>query len=404
MQRKLSPQRLILLQVITIFISLTFSLLLAEVVLRIRVWFNENKITSNVDYPSEFSPQRHHRLIPNAQYRHKELEYDYLWANNSLGMRDRPRSAQKAPNNFRILFFGDSMVQGYGVPLEQSMVYLLEDSINQPPRSQQIEILNAGIFGYSPFLEYLYLKEITPKVSPDLVMVGLFVGNDIGDDYFYIKESQKLANGEFIFREQNWPWDYRNEVLKKYQNSSKNQSEHPQNSLIDTIWRKFFMRSQIVKEIIQIKKQRKSLENAEQDLQERNNILAKYKDDIRVSLGLVNHPVGDKSKRLEYWQNTLLYLSKIYEYLKEKQIPMILVVIPDADEKTHQFNEPYEIASQFAKSKGIPTIELLPKMRQYSSTEILFPIDGHWNKLGNQIATQIIDQELRQLNLIPPIP
>lgn len=403
MQPRFSGQRLILLQIITIFISLTLSLFLAEVVLRLRVWFNENKIISNVDYPSEFSPQRHHRLIPEAQYRHKESEYDYLWANNSLGMRDRPRSIQVSPNNFRILFLGDSMVQGYGVPLEQSMVYLLEDSINQPPRSQHIEILNAGIFGYSPFLEYLYLKEIVPKVSPNLVMVGLFVGNDIGDDYFYIEQAQKSPNGEFIFTQEKWPWDYRNEILKKYQASSENPSGFPENSFINKIWQKLFMRSQIVKEIIQLKKQRKSSENAQKNLQERNNILAKYKSDIRVNLGLVNHPIADKQKRMEYWQNTLFYLNKIHEYLREKQIPMILVVIPDADEKTHRFNEPYEIASQFAQSKDIPIIELLPKMRQYSSTEILFPIDGHWNKLGNEIATQIIDQELRQLNLIPPL-
>jgi hypothetical protein len=105
-------------------------------------------------------------------------------------MRDHERSPNKEPRSFRILFLGDSFVQGWGVTLDQTMAALLEDSLNKPEREKTVEVLNAGVFGYSPFLEYLYLKELMPSIEPDLVIVGFYIGNDVGDDYFYTHQAR----------------------------------------------------------------------------------------------------------------------------------------------------------------------------------------------------------------------
>ena len=92
----------------------------------------------------EFCPSRHHCLKPNGHYRHTGYEFDYEWNNNSLGMRDREHRMRKDPGLLRMLFLGDSFVQGHGVRLEDTVVARLE------ARMGSVEIFNAGVFGYSP--------------------------------------------------------------------------------------------------------------------------------------------------------------------------------------------------------------------------------------------------------------
>src|ERR1700757_1446958 len=205
------------LNLIILVVSLITSLLFVEMILRVRDWYYPAQAgyqQSDEREPYEFSTTRHHRLIPNARYRHKGLEFDYIWTNNSLGMRDRERSPNKEPGSFRILFLGDSFVQGHGVPLEQTMPALLETSLNKPEREKTVEVLNAGVFGYGPFLEYLYLKELMPSIKPDLVIVGFFIGNDVGDDYFYTHQARvNKVDGSVFFEDQKFPWSYRDEIL-----------------------------------------------------------------------------------------------------------------------------------------------------------------------------------------------
>jgi len=154
----------------------------------------------------EFCASRHHRLLPNGRFRHTSYEYDYIWANNSLGMRDRERPRQKPQEAFRILILGDSMIQARGVTLEDAMVTRLEGLLNHSTRTKAVEVLNGGVFGYSPMLEYLYLREIIDPLQPDLVVVGFFLQNDVGEDYFYTQTAHSSTDGEVLsFDDREWP-------------------------------------------------------------------------------------------------------------------------------------------------------------------------------------------------------
>lgn len=75
------------------------------------------------------------------------------------------------------------------------MVALLEDSLNKPEREKTVAVLNGGVFSYDP-------------------IVGCYIGDDAGDDYFYIQEAQiSSINGSVFFEDQKWPWSYRDEVV-----------------------------------------------------------------------------------------------------------------------------------------------------------------------------------------------
>jgi hypothetical protein len=393
-------KRLWFLNSILLIVSLSTSLLFVELILRTRDWYHvarggfQQQLEANEPY--EFSTTRHHRLVGNARYRHKELEYDYIWANNSLGMRDRERSPHKEPGSFRILFLGDSFVQGLGVPLEQTMAALLETSLNKPELEKRVEVLNGGVFGYSPFLEYLYLKELMPSIEPDLVIIGFFLGNDVGDDYFYTKQARvNKADGSVFFEDHQWPWSYRDEVL----DSTANTGVHDR--FLSLIWnfiKPWLFKSHLVLAIKQLGTQLEYRKRNEREI----NLVQDRRDDIRINLGLVNYPVLDRGRRLEYWKLSWGYLADIRHLCNVHGIPMLLVVIPVLDAEVNQFKEPYEVLDEIARDLSIPVIQLLPEFQKWPQERLEYKIDRHWNSEGNRLAATILDRELRKQNLLPP--
>ncbi len=74
----------------------------------------------------------------------------------------------------RILVIGDSFAWGYGVEETQRFSQLLETSMG-------VEVINAGVSGYSTDQELLWLKGEGIKYETDLVIL-VFAGNDIGDN------------------------------------------------------------------------------------------------------------------------------------------------------------------------------------------------------------------------------
>ncbi|MER3445987.1 MAG: hypothetical protein C4291_03750 [Candidatus Dadabacteria bacterium] len=400
MKISVSSKRLWFVNLIILVVSVIISLVFVELILRVRDWYNPDKIgfqQSDEKKPYEFSTTRHHRLIPNARYRHIEPEFNYIWANNSLGMRDRERPLKKRPGSFRILFLGDSFVQGWGVPLEQTMTILLENSLNKPKREKTIEVLNAGVFGYGPFLEYLYLKELMPSVEPDLVIVGFFPGNDVGDDYFYTHHVHFKADRSVFFDDRKWPWSYRDEVL----DGTASKTAH--NSYISSLWNRFkpwLLRSHLVLVIKNLSVQIKYRREKEQE----RKLVQDRRDDIRINLGLVNYPVLDRNQRLDYWKLSRGYLADIHRLCKMRGIPMVLVVIPALYIfEENQFKEPYEVLDEIGRELSIPVIQLLLEFQKWSHEKLEYKIDLHWNSNGNRLAAAILDRELRKLNLLPPI-
>jgi len=406
----MSKKRITLLGLVTVVFSFGVSLLFAEMILRVNDWYRASKLGTlqlDQDVAYEFSATRHHRLIPGARYRHKEFEYDYLWANNSLGMRDRKRSIHKDADRFRILFLGDSMVQGYGVPFEQSMVYRLETSLNQPLREKKIEVFNGGVFGYSPLLEYLYLKELLPLVAPDLVLVGFFLGNDVGDDYFYTQQALVSEENDLVyFADMKWPWDYHNEILET--EASVAVGDKPEIKSIKShrlalsgYLKSLLLKSHIARAIKDVRDRTKK----KRDYRDYNERLAKLiedrKGDININLGLINYPVGTKKQRREYWQLSISYLKKMHQLCKADGIPMALVVIPVLEAEVNQFEEPYKVMEEIGRELSVPVIQLLPEMRRWSPEEFVYELDGHWNAEGNRLAATIVDEELRDLHLLP---
>ena len=93
---------------------------------------------------------------------------------NENGLRDREHSYERQNPIERILVLGDSFAWGYGVEESARFSQLLEKALD-------VEVINAGVSGYSTDQELLWYKNEGIKYEIDLVIVVL-AGNDVGDN------------------------------------------------------------------------------------------------------------------------------------------------------------------------------------------------------------------------------
>ena len=103
---------------------------------------------------------------------------------NSCGMRDQERSISRPANTYRIALLGDSFSFGWGVKLEDSFAYKMEQILNKISKgSPRFEVLNFGVPGYSTFQEVEAFKRFALDYDPDAVLV-YFIENDFGYPFF----------------------------------------------------------------------------------------------------------------------------------------------------------------------------------------------------------------------------
>ncbi|HEY9868926.1 MAG TPA: SGNH/GDSL hydrolase family protein [Candidatus Obscuribacterales bacterium] len=89
---------------------------------------------------------------------------------NEDGMREPGLTVSKPPGTYRIALLGDSMVEGFQVPIEDTFGQILQRRLSGHARPA-VQVLNFGTSGYSTAQQYLQLKKQVLKYHPDLVVV-----------------------------------------------------------------------------------------------------------------------------------------------------------------------------------------------------------------------------------------
>jgi hypothetical protein len=99
-------------------------------------------------------------------------------ATNSLGMREDAEPALEQPD-LRVLVTGDSHTDGV-VPNARSYANRLEALLAAERPERSVEVLNAGVGGYT-FQNYVGVPERWGSLAPDLLVVGVYGGNDFAE-------------------------------------------------------------------------------------------------------------------------------------------------------------------------------------------------------------------------------
>ena len=99
---------------------------------------------------------------------------------NALGMRGPDRSLAKAPGTRRLMILGDSFVQAFEVPWADTFYARLEQRARE--RGGRLETFPMGVSGYGQAQQLLWLDRLGSRAEPDVVLLVVFLANDVTDN------------------------------------------------------------------------------------------------------------------------------------------------------------------------------------------------------------------------------
>jgi len=117
---------------------------------------------------------------------------------NSLGLHDEERTYKKKAGTFRILVLGDSFTAGSNLRREDVYPFLLEKLLNKTCKIP-IEVINAGVDGWDPFQYERYYEHYGRQFEHDMVLIGLYIGNDIYEATQDVSQFPNIVLGRRVF-------------------------------------------------------------------------------------------------------------------------------------------------------------------------------------------------------------
>jgi lysophospholipase L1-like esterase len=158
----------------------SFGLVLAGAELALRA----TRGTGASDERAPFNPYRPdaalgYALRPGWSGRQASHEFDVRVETNGRGLRRKAETpTAKPPATRRLLVLGDSLAFGFGVSNDAMFTRRLEQALRG--RDPHVEVLNAGVPGYSSDHHLVYLREQGFELDPDAILI-VTCSNDIDD-------------------------------------------------------------------------------------------------------------------------------------------------------------------------------------------------------------------------------
>jgi lysophospholipase L1-like esterase len=274
---------------------------------------------------------------------------------NENGLRDQGHSYERQNDIERILVLGDSFAWGYGVEESERFSQQLEKSLD-------VEVINAGVSGYSTDQELLWYRNEGIKYETDLVILVL-AGNDVGDNdrqlvsTIYYKPKFVIEEGQLV------PIGY--PVPKTSAQGRFTYSLSQRSALAYFLVQRYF------------------------------DLLSLY-NEIKVNSDHANSPVAGVSAKSEPFKLTIALIDEMRNIAELRKAKFMIVA-------TDQWwNGPsdatYADFIRKLQTEGFLVLDV-EAMPGFSSEEMLIPDDGHWNQSGHEFVAEKIKAliEMHQL-------
>lgn len=282
---------------------------------------------------------------------------------NAQGLRDVDRPVEKPAGTRRVLVLGDSFTFG-AVPFEQGFPRQLAGLL------PGVDVVNAGVPGWTTWQQAAWLRRDGLRYGPDVVVVALFVGNDIEENA--APRRLRVVDGELVEEdgrsERSW--------LRNTMNSS-----HLYRLLKQApgeVWGK----------VTGDPPRRRWYHKIE-----------------RRRLALCESPPPPALE--EGWANTRARLAEIVALARPA--PVVVLVIPDEfqvsralldevcarhglDAAAFDLDRPQRRLEAACRELGVARVDPLEPMRRRTAAgETLYlPLDSHWNAAGNRLAAEAL--------------
>lgn len=242
----------------------------------------------------------------------------------------------------RVLILGDSFAFGLGVKEENGFANLLQKRLN----SKGIGIINGSQTGYSPKQEVEFGMSLVPIVKPEVIILCLFLTNDIEGDYYEDYKNIEVKWGYRLSKQRRLPI----EPFDFFRTHS-------------YAW--MLLKKEIAKREKLIEKKSFRFQNLMET----------------VPLDEIIQPTLEALRTLSWYSFSL-------------NIKLGIVMIPESGGET-TFNTAIKFA--FEKDK----IHVLDLHEMDFSVKDYFQRDGHWNEYGHQKAANYIGPFIEELVLTP---
>lgn len=183
-------------KLVLLLIGLTLGGLACEGLLRL----------AGVSYPQPYAPDPYcgTRLRPGFEGWWRKEGAAYIRINRN-GFRHGERTPAKPPGTWRVAVLGDSFIEAFQVPDEQTFCAQLERRLQSCSAlaDRRVEVLNFGVSGYGTAQELLMLRHYVWQYEPDLVLMAVFPGNDLRNnsaelESYQVRPFYRLQSGELV--------------------------------------------------------------------------------------------------------------------------------------------------------------------------------------------------------------
>jgi lysophospholipase L1-like esterase len=273
---------------------------------------------------------------------------------NNLGLRNR-EILQKENGVFRIMFLGDSLIWSSETSSGKLYTEVVEKNLNKLLYvNKNIEVINAGIPGYTTYQELEFLNVYGLDMQPDLVVLG-FVFNDVFYKYLHRPTGEKIIAPEPESRLHRFNTD----------------------SFPGMLFRKSYLAHELT--------------YAFRKLSYKLSLSPFYTFEHRNDFYLAWKSYG--------WTDTEKLIGKMHQQLADKNIPLVIVIFPISDQVDNEYINrdrnyvlyPQSRIKKISEKYDIPYMDLTNAIYQGGGRK-LFSDYLHLTEEGNDIVASEITQ------------
>ena len=289
-------------------------------------------------------------LQPGASCQRQSRDFKVTYQINSLGLRNKEIGLEKKGER-RILMLGDSFTEGTGVKQEETFSAILAKEMG-------IEVINAGISGYSTLHEYLWLKERGFKLQPDLVVLN-------------INETDLVEAAKY------------HQIWEKHDFG--NLGPELNKSQIDRVLLLNLIRNQLAS-------------------------LRQQGGKPKTTVFIASAGTDEEAVK-QYWQLVRSDIERINFFARGKNVPLLVAWQPHGHQVsqaawsegrlTHGFmlgrmypTEMPTLLNNLAQEVGFKFVDLSPAFKATDAARLYFPYDGHWTAEGHRLVAETLKEKV----------
>jgi lysophospholipase L1-like esterase len=335
----------ILVNLSLIIISTLFALTLSEIALRL-IGVKPLYVSPERDHFWKYDPLLGWAHEPGQEGIFETPQFRTVVRINDNGLRDRPHSYNRQNDIERIVVLGDSFAWGYGVEESERFSQLLEKSLD-------VEVINAGVSGYSTDQELLWYKNEGIKYETDLVIVEL-AGNDVSDNERQLVSTVYYKPKFVLEEDQLVPTNY--PVPKTSAQGKFIYALSQRSALVYFLVQRYF------------------------------DLLSLYRN-AKVDSHHTNSPVHGISAEREDFKLTIALLDEIRNIAKSRKAKFMIVATDRWWDSPS--SETYPDFINALRTEGFLVLDV-ESMPGFDPEVMLIPNDGHWNQAGHKFVADEI--------------